>query len=304
MRIICVGLILSLALLIAGCSGGQVDKEQTGRFPLRTVETPALEYHAPDIGPDVSNMKEVFKWTSITMRQMSCLTAGLTWYKFVKDKWPESWADLLNGYILFLPADPITNEQLPLLTLNELKGSVEAGAIVADPRSDGWHIYQARINKEGQYVATDVWNPQKAGLALEKKQMYPEESRMENFILTVKVWAMGQITGCLVYTASLEEAPRMPGSYEELTQGLIRNPSTTLGYTPTQDGVGTFKVGVKPDVYQWAFVFNEGREIFEIRQLEVTPTGAVKNAKLLYPGDEAYDPEGFKWILTHEDFMN
>ncbi len=317
MRIILVGLIIIVLCSFAGCSGGQggtpaqdtqaiftgLENSKDEPSSPRAGDIAAPEFHPPEVGPDTSDMKEIALWSSILGEQLADITGALTWYKSDKGEWPDDWDDIINGYLLFLPANPLTNEAVPLLILDELQGSVEAGAIVADPHPDGWELYQAAVDTDGSYYARKVFDREKGNSLVEKGRMYPPDARMENLMLFIRAWTGGRIQGFLLHTANDEGAPRMPESYVELTQGLIRNPSATLGYTPGEDGTGTFKVGVKPEALQWAFVFNKVKEIFEIRQLEVDARGFVIGIERLKPGDPGYDQEGFTWIISHEDFI-
>ncbi len=134
--------------------------------------------------------------------------------------------------------------------------------------------------------------------------MYPGDARMENFILAIRAFAGSRISGFLFHTHQTEDAARMPETYEDLTYGLTRNPATKLGYTVSEDGIGSFKVGVKPEDFQWAFVFNKGKEEFEIRRLDIdSETSGTEAPIMLKPGDEGYSREGFTWILSDEDFI-
>ena len=71
----------------------------------RSGDTNAPEFYPPEVGPDTFDMKEMVQWYSITGAQLADITGALTWYKSDKGEWPDDWDDIINGYLLFLPAN-------------------------------------------------------------------------------------------------------------------------------------------------------------------------------------------------------
>jgi hypothetical protein len=100
---------------------------------------------------------------------------------------------------------------------------------------------------------------------------------------------------------------RLPESYDELTEGYVRNHAFSLGYIIGGNGAGSYRIGVRPQKHWWAEVYvdEDGWEHWQIHPYEVDEFGhRVGPQNQICPPATEENKEGFIWILTHEDFMD
>lgn len=293
-----------IIFLSSGCSmeNGKVmetplaSPKPLGAEKAAASQSPVEFYPSPD-QPDMSDLEALRHWSNLLSNNMYSFVSPLVIYYQVNGEWPADWDALLNGYVLFLPANPDTLKPYALLELDNLQGAVEAGTIVAEIDKDGWDLYSAVIKPDGSFDS--LINKRDTVIEfVEKHGMTPDLPRMQTVNKLLGSWEFVAID------TFINRHNRLPESYSELTEGYIRNTSTALGYTPAENGAGSFRIGVNPDTYSWAsgFTPENGYENINIHKYEENEYGRLVLSSGISFGSE--DFKGFTWILSQEDFMD
>jgi hypothetical protein len=258
-----------ILLIFPGCSSGNPANNSKPENP-ESIDKGGLREPTTSstiIFTDTPDSPRIFTTSAKSIRSniLYSFLGPMTMYKMANGSWPQSWNDLKNGYLPFIPGDPNTGVEFKFFTLNEIGGAAPANSIVADWAADGCTIYTGKPGK-------DAWMCISLNRALIQKAIDVCESEpgkggikgagfddpAYRLALIIRTWMD------LVLSSHYELNHVLPGSQAELMSGFKINHDFNPGYVvDTETGAGKFTIATYPEENKYYFqcIFGNPRQV-------------------------------------------